>query len=309
MTFFSIITPTFNRASTLHRVYESLMSQTFSDFEWIVVDDGSSDLTHQIILSWKKNTKFKIEYIKKENGGKISAIKEGLKYATAELTIIADSDDRFSKKTLSVFKEYYENIQKLDFQNFSGISCLCKDSKTGKIVGDKYPTSPMISDQIEILYKYKVNGEKWGVIKTTVMKEIFFKIDLSNVTFISESYFWYQIAKKYKTLFINIPLRTYYQNSPNSLSRPFTTIKHPLGVFLSAEMILLCTYGYYFKNIKRTSAIFFQMLYSSYSARISLKRLLYNKPVHLQIFILLFLPTGKLIDIIRKIQYRKKTIT
>ena len=56
--FFTILTPTYNRAGTLHRVYESLCQQTFKDFEWVVVDDGSTDNTHASVLAWQRARRF-----------------------------------------------------------------------------------------------------------------------------------------------------------------------------------------------------------------------------------------------------------
>lgn len=62
--FYSIITPTYNRAKTLPRLYESIKNQTFKNFEWIVGDDGSTDDTENLIKGFKKDAPFKIRYIK-----------------------------------------------------------------------------------------------------------------------------------------------------------------------------------------------------------------------------------------------------
>ena len=107
---------------------------------------------------------------------------------------------------------------------------MCKYADSGKIVGDLYPKSPMISNNIEIEYVHNIQGEKWGILKTDILKK-YLLVDLPNVKFISENYFWFQIAEKYKTLYINEALRTYYLNSTDSLSVPFTTERHPLEYF------------------------------------------------------------------------------
>ena len=72
---FTVFTPTFNRAHTLHRVYNSLCAQTFSDFEWVVVDDGSEDDTERLIAKWKKEADFPVLYKKQKNRGKHMAMK------------------------------------------------------------------------------------------------------------------------------------------------------------------------------------------------------------------------------------------
>lgn len=63
---FTVFTPTFNRAASIHRVYESLKSQTFRDFEWLIVDDGSEDDTADLVRKWIKEADFPIEYMKTE---------------------------------------------------------------------------------------------------------------------------------------------------------------------------------------------------------------------------------------------------
>ena len=77
-----VFTPTYNRAYILERLYNSLKRQTLYDFEWLVLDDGSTDSTSQLFEKWKKeNLPFDIVYYKKDNGGKCRAINVGLHYA------------------------------------------------------------------------------------------------------------------------------------------------------------------------------------------------------------------------------------
>ena len=93
-TFISIFTPTYNRGYILPLLYESLKQQTEYGFEWIVVDDGSTDNTEELVAKWiEENKLFGIEYYKKENGGKPRAINYGLKKAKGEFFFIVDSDD------------------------------------------------------------------------------------------------------------------------------------------------------------------------------------------------------------------------
>ena len=90
----TVFTPTYNREALLPRAYYSLKKQTNMNFEWLIVDDGSTDRTSQLCTGWvQEETAFPIRYIKKENGGKCSAINEGLKYAEGEWFLTLDSDD------------------------------------------------------------------------------------------------------------------------------------------------------------------------------------------------------------------------
>ena len=90
----TVFTPTYNRAYIIENLYNSLKRQTCKDFEWLVVDDGSSDNTTELFESWKKNNNgFPIKYYKKENGGKCRAINYGVDFAEGELFFNVDSDD------------------------------------------------------------------------------------------------------------------------------------------------------------------------------------------------------------------------
>lgn len=88
----TVLTPTYDRAYTLTRVYESLVKQTKQDFQWIIIDDGSSDGTEELIMSFPK-TGFELEYHKKSNGGKHTALNYAHQFIKGEMVVIVDSDD------------------------------------------------------------------------------------------------------------------------------------------------------------------------------------------------------------------------
>ena len=89
----TVFTPTYNRAYSLPRLYESLQKQTFKDFEWLIVDDGSTDNTVDMVTGWSKEGKLTIRYIQMTNGGKHRAINKGVALAKGKLFFIVDSDD------------------------------------------------------------------------------------------------------------------------------------------------------------------------------------------------------------------------
>lgn len=104
----TIFTPTFNRAHTLPRLYESLLNQTDYNFEWLIVDDGSSDDTSNLIETFK-DEKFPIRYIYQNNGGKHIASNVGLKAAKGDIFVVLDSDDWFYPNAVQVFNEKFKN--------------------------------------------------------------------------------------------------------------------------------------------------------------------------------------------------------
>lgn len=109
----TVFTPTYNRAHTLERLYQSLQRQTFTDFEWLIIDDGSSDATEEMILPWlEENNHFVTRYFKQENAGKIAAINNGLDLAEGELFFIVDSDDFITDDALFKIHNWVINLPK-----------------------------------------------------------------------------------------------------------------------------------------------------------------------------------------------------
>lgn len=97
----TLFTPTYNRAYILEPLYKSIQRQTFHDFEWLIVDDGSTDNTQEVVEKWmQEDNFFPIRYYKQENGGKCRAINYGLDLAQGELFFIMDSDDYLTDNAL-----------------------------------------------------------------------------------------------------------------------------------------------------------------------------------------------------------------
>lgn len=205
---FTVFTATYNRGHTLHRVYESLTTQTYCNFEWLIVDDGSTDKTRELIRLWQQENLFPIRYIYQENRGKHTAFNLGVKEAQGRFFLNLDSDDGCVPEALERFKHYWDTISEEQKDNFSAVTCLCKDQH-GKIVGNYFPFNPTDSNSLEIRYRYKAVGEKWGFHRTDVLR-IFPFSEAITQTCIPESLVWNKIAKKYKTRYVNEALRIYW---------------------------------------------------------------------------------------------------
>ena len=112
----AVLTPTYNRAYILDKLYLSLEEQTIKDFVWYIIDDGSTDDTESLISSFSCK-EFSIKYTKKENGGKHTALNVGISQIEEELTIIVDSDDTLTKDAIETIKR--------DWDKYSGLQNIC----------------------------------------------------------------------------------------------------------------------------------------------------------------------------------------
>jgi len=213
-TFFTIFTPIYNRKHTIHRVWESLINQTNKNFEWILIDNGSEDDVLPLLEEYKSKADFPVRIYTQENKGKYIAFNRVLDLAEGELLFPADSDDTFEPILIEKMNEIWAKYKADDV---SGITMLCKDEE-GEIVGEKFPFEEGVSTYEEILYKHKVGGEKWGCIRVDVLKKYPFPTNF-NVKYFPDAYVWDQIGFNYKTVFVNEPLRTYFQDAGNQIMK------------------------------------------------------------------------------------------
>ncbi|WP_287110763.1 glycosyltransferase family 2 protein [Methylobacillus sp.] len=214
---YTVFTPTFNREHTISRVYESLVAQTFRDFEWVVVDDGSTDGTKELIETWQSQADFPIVYHYQKNSGKHIAFNKGVQLARGSLFLAIDSDDAFTPESLETMLHWWQKIPQQQQQEFTGVVTLAKYD-SGELSGDKFPYEPFDTTSLDMNHKFKLRGERWGFHRTEVLKEFPFPAD-GNVKFVPESIVWDAIARKYKIRCINETLRIYYQDSGNQITR------------------------------------------------------------------------------------------
>lgn len=200
---FSIVTPTYNRADTLPRVYNSLVKQTLQEFHWVIVDDCSTDTTHLLVSEWIKTANFKIEYHKlDQNRGKSHAVNYGLQFCKEPYTIIVDSDDSFVPNTIFDLKNLWADISETD-NNIAAIWTLVTNEE-GNIKGEKFP-----EDKWSVNFKQRVldlkkplTGDKWHSWKTDILKA--YPMYDQRSCHVQESHTWNAINKDYDFLCVNI---------------------------------------------------------------------------------------------------------
>ncbi len=246
--FFTVFTPTFNRARSLSRVYESLLQQTFQDFEWLVVDDGSTDQTRELVETWQNDSeqRFPIRYIWQENQHKKVAHNRAVQEARGELLLVFDSDDRCVPDALERFKIYWQSIPEAERGGFSGACGLCM-YENGDLVGDKFPGGEYIdSDSLEVQYRYRVCGDKCGVMRTDVLRQYPFRADIPGL--VPEGTVWSKIAKSYRTRFFNEVVLIICQDQAGLIARPGEVIdasKNAVGAAYAKEQALSCDLRYF----------------------------------------------------------------
>lgn len=210
----TVFTPTYNRANVLQRVYDSLRQQTYKDFYWLIIDDGSKDNTKNVVENFQREANFRIEYHYQENRGKHTAINKAVKLTQTELFVIADSDDSFIPESLEILVKAWDGIENKDM--YKGVTCRCIDSVTGKPINPAVPEPYLDCNEVELLFKFHIVGEKWSIMPTKVLREFPFPEPEQPLHFFPETVIWQNMAKKYKTRMINAGLRVYYRDQDNA---------------------------------------------------------------------------------------------
>lgn len=207
--FYTVFTPTFNRAHTLHRVYESLKKQTCSDFEWLIIDDGSTDNTEQLISEWQKEASFSIRYIWQTNRGHGHTTDEAVKIAKGFIFFRLDSDDGCFPRALENVKRYWDAIPEEQKPFYVGICGLCEDEH-GKMIGDRFPQDTSDMNWLELKYKFKIKGERCQFFILDILKKYPYPKTLGN--YFPPGINWSRIARHYKLRCVNEVFRIYYQD-------------------------------------------------------------------------------------------------
>ncbi|MDV5172118.1 glycosyltransferase family A protein [Photobacterium rosenbergii] len=274
---YSIVTPTYNRAHLLTRLYESICAQKYINIEWIIVDDGSQDNTKEVIDAIMSNhTGFPIKYFYKDNGGKHTALNTGFSKSTNEMLLILDSDDELTANTLSRVSELWFDLK--DNASIAGIIGLCRDAETNDLIGTKFPKENMFSTITKNMFYFNRRGDTCDFIRTEYIKEYRFP-ELEGQRFIPESIVTYDLDKQYQYLCVNevFEVKEYQKEG---ITKNFTrlAINNANGYFLRFEHLMHnCFLNQMSTKGKITvSANYYRYLWHSENA-FSLKKLLDNK--------------------------------
>jgi glycosyltransferase involved in cell wall biosynthesis len=205
---FTVFTASYNRAHTIHRVFDSLCAQTIRDFEWLVVDDGSIDNTAALIEAWTETVDFPIRYFRQEHSGKHVARNLAVREARGRFFALVDSDDALVPNALERVSAIWDDIPAEMKSSFCGVLGLCKNQH-GEIIGDLFPASPFDSKLAERKYVHRIRGEKWGSSLTKIERTFLFP-EISGTQFVPEGMVHLELEKHYKNRAVNEVFRIYY---------------------------------------------------------------------------------------------------
>ena len=189
----TVFTPTYNRAYTLGRCYESLKRQTNQNFVWLIVDDGSTDNTKELAESWQKENKIAIKYHSQENGGKHIAHNTGVKLTETELFVCVDSDDYLTDDAIELCTRHWQEV---NAANLAGIVAL-KGYSNDKPTGTLMPSGVTQSTIYDLYNSHGFTGDAMLVFKTKVLKKHLFPV-IAGEKFFPEAYIYDRIDQEYQ---------------------------------------------------------------------------------------------------------------
>lgn len=234
MPFLTILTPTYNRRDRLPALFQSLQNQAYSNFEWLIVDDGSTDNTQEYIEGLRETAMFPVRYVKKQNGGKHTALNVGVRMTDTPLTIIVDSDDILLPNATELIAVYY---QKYSGRKEIGAFTFLKCDQSGK------PIVPLdqeeyVDSYIQCRIRENRPGDMAEVFYTSVLKECPFA-EFEGERFLSEDVVWIQIGLKYYFVFINLAIyQCEYIVGGLTANDKLIKFASPLGSMLRGKMLM-----------------------------------------------------------------------
>ncbi|WP_312208446.1 glycosyltransferase family 2 protein [Empedobacter sp.] len=195
----TIFTPTYNRADFLEKLYNSLKPQNNLEFEWLIVDDGSSDNTEEVIYTFSKENIININYIKQKNFGKHIAINTGVQNAKGNYFFIVDSDDYLVENAI---EKIFENLPKINNREDICGLIFNRINNEGKTIGGENEYNLLETSLYHLKFKYRLISDKAEIFKTEILRKYPFPY-FENEKFSPEALIMYKMSGKYKILYIN----------------------------------------------------------------------------------------------------------
>ncbi|OAS17198.1 glycosyltransferase family 2 protein [Paenibacillus oryzisoli] len=236
MTKLTVFTPTYNRAYCLPTCYESLKKQTSKDFVWLIIDDGSTDHTDQVVAGWIAENVIGIRYHRQDNQGMHGAHNTAYQLIDTELNVCIDSDDYMPPNAVERILTFWEEHGSDQVSGMIGL-----DSYTdGRIIGTKLPELLERSTLFELYSKHGVTGDKKLVYRSELTRAYPYPI-FENEKYVGLAYKYYKLDQQYEMLLLNEVLCCVeYLPDGSSLNMVKQYVKNPRGfAFYRKELMKL----------------------------------------------------------------------
>lgn len=251
---FTVFTPVFNCEKSIEKVHDSLLNQTYKDFEWLVINDASTDRTHDVITKIIEVSPLNIHYVNNiENKHKMSCFIHSIELAKGEFLLPLDGDDECYPNALEIFNSEYEEIPEVLKPKVAAVTVHCRD-QYGNLVGDLFPKDPFYCNTFEARITKQIVGEKWGFTKTDVLKDVEVNPNMFGNGYIPENIIWNTVARNgFLTKCVNKILRVYNVGVEGSIMNTPMTSKSAFGIVLNG----LSEFDWFFKMYFSKSPIYF----------------------------------------------------
>lgn len=224
----TIFTPTYNRAHLLGRLYESLCGQTSSNFQWLIIDDGSTDNTGSLLAQWKEAHKIAMEWVHVSNGGKHRAINLGVNRTNTELFFIVDSDDFLISTAIEEIEQLW--VHRSSTTAWAGL-CFRRATPQGTMLGNPFPKQLIGATMFDLTYQYKTNVDRAEVFQTQILRQYPFD-EIPGETFLTEALVWNRMSRDGQQLLCSNRCIYICDYQPIGLTSAFQKLlrKNPIGM-------------------------------------------------------------------------------
>ena len=243
----TVFTPTYNRAYCLDQCYQSLVRQTNQDFIWLIIDDGSTDNTEELVNSWMSEKKIEIQYHYQDNLGMHGGHNAAYRLIETELNVCIDSDDYMPDDAIALILSFWKKNGNDSYAGIVGLD----GNKAGAILGTTIPDTIKECTLIDLYEKHKVTGDKKLVYRTEIVKKYPEYPIFEGEKFVPLGYKYLLIDQDYKLLTLNEILCTVeYLPDGSSLNILKQYKRHPKGFAFSriSEMEYAPSFFYRFKK-------------------------------------------------------------
>ena len=186
----SVVTATYDRAHLLPRLYRSLCAQTFEDFEWVVIDDGSRDRTEALVADLAAAAPFPVVLRRQPNSGKHAALNHAARIASGRYFAAIDSDDHYEPHALARLVDSWGELEhREDVCEVQGYTA----DEHGRLIGNPFPPGLDESDYLSLVYRHRAVGDRMGMHRTDLIRAFPFPEDLGR--FVNEAIVWHRLAR------------------------------------------------------------------------------------------------------------------